>query len=945
MGRLVGYKIDYTRLYIDTEPKPIPDFNYRYLFPITTYDAVHKTAEEGSTTLTLEISELYARISRKQEEIQAGTSGHLMTFTGIAGTVGSTEVIRTINEEAVDRSNRKIPSEVAVGKALDIKANLGDLNRHIGDLSCHIDEDERARWNSMATTSELSAHLSDESVHVTAEDKERWNSMAPYSAIESHITDNTSNPHNVDAHQTGTYTRYEIDTMFESIRESFFNYLNIEYNDRDSIATLSPYSEDNWNPNYVLAYGEDLPTVVENDRTYFAVRPMTDYATNESQDCRIYIKKPNMSWAEVSIEPQKMSPGDMVIRYPDGVMCVWLMGRFNMIYTNSYSPASITPSPEPSGEPTQSADGFWRPIISPDYMLSWVRSYSIDPPEAIYIKGPAGYTPVKGVDYVDGAPGIGVADGGSARDILVKTDGEDYETEWKPLDEVISDFLNNGGRLPGVTGVSTWDELIDRPEISQETGDSETDVMSQAAVTNLITNVDERLTAVENSIGSIDEGGGGIYSTLQEHINDTENPHHISPESIGAVGLNDFNNHAHNQENPHQVTAEQIGLGNVTNTSDEDKPVSRLTQAAIDAVSDRVDAINESLESTSLVTSVLWDDESCELTVNFKAGNSTVIPLPIIDVFQSIFYDEDQHELVLTLPDQTEHSIPVQSLITSYRGLESDNVKVEVQGDTIEARVVLGSLTGNELADDINIPGNPTTTTQLQSDDSNKIATTKYVKEAVINNLDSFNEDRPLSANMGRLLNEEKTSIEDVVAIIVDTAMLNVIDNLGSEDIHSALSANMGRELYLTKAPKVHTSPSGATFGRASVDLFGHTRASDVDPLMDGVSFVGTDDGRYARSDHRHPTDVTRAPISWPDTEHGLVRLLGEPRSVHPDTGVYDDRVATTLWVHENYPPIPDATLTGMVATAFYNTEEYPYNTNEIENGSIVYLPDTEFQI
>ena len=39
--------------------------------------------------------------------------------------------------------------------------------------------------------------------------------------------------------------------------------------------------------------------------------------------------------------------------------------------------------------------------------------------------------------------------------------------------------------------------------------------------------------------------------------------------------------HMDNESNPHKVTAKQVGLGNVDNTSDEDKPVSKLQAEAI----------------------------------------------------------------------------------------------------------------------------------------------------------------------------------------------------------------------------------------------------------------------------------------------------------------------------------------------------------------------------
>lgn len=54
--------------------------------------------------------------------------------------------------------------------------------------------------------------------------------------------------------------------------------------------------------------------------------------------------------------------------------------------------------------------------------------------------------------------------------------------------------------------------------------------------------------------------------------------------------------HTSNTENPHKVTAAQVGLGNVDNTSDEDKPISTATQAALNLKQNITD---NSLETTS----------------------------------------------------------------------------------------------------------------------------------------------------------------------------------------------------------------------------------------------------------------------------------------------------------------------------------------------------------
>lgn len=46
--------------------------------------------------------------------------------------------------------------------------------------------------------------------------------------------------------------------------------------------------------------------------------------------------------------------------------------------------------------------------------------------------------------------------------------------------------------------------------------------------------------------------------------------------------LNELNAHITDYNNPHQVTKEQVGLGNVDNTSDLNKPISTVTQKALD---------------------------------------------------------------------------------------------------------------------------------------------------------------------------------------------------------------------------------------------------------------------------------------------------------------------------------------------------------------------------
>lgn len=71
-------------------------------------------------------------------------------------------------------------------------------------------------------------------------------------------------------------------------------------------------------------------------------------------------------------------------------------------------------------------------------------------------------------------------------------------------------------------------------------------------------------------------------------------------------------NHINNKSNPHEVTKEQVGLGNVDNTSDLDKPISTVTQTALDKKANQATTIagygitDASLDSNGII--VLGDN-------------------------------------------------------------------------------------------------------------------------------------------------------------------------------------------------------------------------------------------------------------------------------------------------------------------------------------------------
>lgn len=92
-----------------------------------------------------------------------------------------------------------------------------------------------------------------------------------------------------------------------------------------------------------------------------------------------------------------------------------------------------------------------------------------------------------------------------------------------------------------------------------------------------------------------------------------------SAEAIAAVA-GDLESHGSRTDNPHTVTKAQVGLEDVDNTRDEDKPISTLQQAALDAKVNRNDI------STKVF--IRHDFEGAgELNVYAASHNNTYVPL------------------------------------------------------------------------------------------------------------------------------------------------------------------------------------------------------------------------------------------------------------------------------------------------------------------------------
>ena len=123
MGELKGKRIVQTRNWLDPNPTSIPVYDYEFAYPITVFDAVKRDMEDNSPNLTDELAAIYRLIGDKQDVIQPGVPGQLMTWSGIQGQIGSMELSKAIGSDPSLRSHSKVPTERAVGDALDTRAS------------------------------------------------------------------------------------------------------------------------------------------------------------------------------------------------------------------------------------------------------------------------------------------------------------------------------------------------------------------------------------------------------------------------------------------------------------------------------------------------------------------------------------------------------------------------------------------------------------------------------------------------------------------------------------------------------------------------------------------------------------------------------------------------------------------------------------------------------
>ena len=109
------------------------------------------------------------------------------------------------------------------------------------------------------------------------------------------------------------------------------------------------------------------------------------------------------------------------------------------------------------------------------------------------------------------------------------------------------------------------------------------------------------------------------------------------------------------------------------------------------------------------------------------------------------------------------------------------------------------------------------------------------------------------------LLNNGKSQTENRFDVYVHTPnngweKVDAIDF----DITDYYNETQVDNLLAQKAPNNHAS-ADTTYGAANTVKYGHAMATSTTPKMDGTATMGSETSKFARGDHIHPTDTSRA--------------------------------------------------------------------------------------
>ena len=321
------------------------------------------------------------------------------------------------------------------------------------------------------------------------------------------------------------------------------------------------------------------------------------------------------------------------------------------------------------------------------------------------IKSKQSIIPAKPANYLITYAGVAGAVGSIQMSKEIPWDSEKQSNSKIPTEKAVGDFIRNLGIDPNNPDKEIsmrWSDIIGRPNIYNSLGNDVNGIINQAFIS-------KEINAIKSKIENTDENYNLLYTILNRkvssHVSDEDNPHHITISKIGAAGADSFNDHT-SAINPHNITKHTVGLGNVNNTSDMDKPISKATQEAIDAINKIINTMTDDVGELSFITKIEYNPTTGSLDLIYRNGSVVTLDSPIEESIKEVTYDSNRKELVTTTHAGFENRISVADLYVRYIGSLGTAINIEIDGNQISGNQIIKaiinpkSIRSNDIADD-----------------------------------------------------------------------------------------------------------------------------------------------------------------------------------------------------------------------------------------------------
>ena len=162
------------------------------------------------------------------------------------------------------------------------------------------------------------------------------------------------------------------------------------------------------------------------------------------------------------------------------------------------------------------------------------------------------------------------------------------------------DYQTKANLTTSITAEST-DEQYPSAKATYEYGQS---IAESAGKINAITvngtaqTVEDKTAKIIVNKSTVGLGNVNNTSDNDKPVSSAQASAIADAKQAGTTAQANLDAHISNKENPHEVTKSQVGLGNVNNTSDANKPISTATQTALNGKLDKTAVVDVTLEAT-----------------------------------------------------------------------------------------------------------------------------------------------------------------------------------------------------------------------------------------------------------------------------------------------------------------------------------------------------------